>query len=1100
MTESRGSVALRRRLLVVVALCCLASRQVRSASPVAELAPGDSRREQAAATEGLRYHIRIASGQAADLMLRQLDGLVELRVSGDTNATATEGPSPEGRRSDALVLWTDAGRSARIDATLLAAKAHDADSHWLISVVSRHGATRAGGATFEISLSPARSASDVDRHRATAVEAYAEAETLRKSKDRNAASRARADYDRAAREWQQGQDGCAVRRAYIGAARFENSLGNYAPARELAAKAVAAECANEIAEQAQAAKTLGMASGYLGDFSAAAAADEQAIDLYRRTGDLFSQGVTFGNLSAVYRELGATDKALEAAGEALRLASATGDDDGVVFSRESVAAIHLARGELGEALQTYRQTLKDLEATRYPMIEGQAWNDIGIVYHRLGDYGQALRAYAKAESVWAATDNRSGMAETAINEGEARLHEGKRALAAAAFMRALRIARADGFKSHEVHALRGLGACATEAGHWPEARSKLESSRDRAHQIGEVAAEGYAVRALGDLASRQRHFNEARREYQRAVELAWDAADLDGEAASLASLARADGELGELSLAKDAIERSLAIIETQRSHIGDPALRTSYFASARAYHELYIDILFRLDARSPTRDGAAGTLAAAERARTRMLQDMLAERAIAIDSQVDTGLAAAERAAEERLRTAAYQLARQSHVADAATRASLQSAVDTASRELDEARGRIRSTSPQYAELKDPQPLTSEELQNQLLDEDTALLEYWLGARRSYLWVATRHSLRVVKLPARSAIEPVADELRRRLLAREMTGGIEALAIRDAQSTAALHRLGKKLGYLALADALRGVTARNLVVVADGGLQLLPFGALVPPGSEQELRIHENLSYLPSLLTLRSLRRLPAAKRLPTLAVFADPVFRADDARIGAHRRAVPDERPRDLAATREAGSFDIAALPRLPYSRSEAQAIGAFLPAASTWLALDFAASRAAALTADWQRFSIVHFAAHTLIDLQNPELSGIVLSLYDRDGRPQDGFVRMNDIYNLNIPADLIVLSACDSGVGKSMSTEGIFSLSRAFFYAGAHRVLASLWAVDDRAAAAFMTDFYRALLVDKSLPAEALRSAQEKMSRDPRWSAAYYWAGFVLQGDWR
>ena len=267
-------------------------------------------------------------------------------------------------------------------------------------------------------------------------------------------------------------------------------------------------------------------------------------------------------------------------------------------------------------------------------------------------------------------------------------------------------------------------------------------------------------------------------------------------------------------------------------------------------------------------------------------------------------------------------------------------------------------------------------------------------------------------------------------------------------------------------------------------LQRLHLRAGLFPGEDAR----RDFVYLPSIATLRWLRA-PAntARHTMRLAVVADPVFRIDAA-------------PERGGGTREAAEIDIRSLARLPNSRREAQSIAALLPKEQSWLAMDYAASRDTVLTTDWRQFSIVHFAAHSIVDLRQPELSGIVLSLYNKDGKSQDGFLRINDIYNLDMPADLVVLSACESGIGKTLRSEGSFSLARAFFYAGAPRVIASLWAVDDRATAKFMVLFYRALLVQGKSASAALRAAQQALARDPRWHAAYYWAGVVLQGDWR
>jgi len=249
---------------------------------------------------------------------------------------------------------------------------------------------------------------------------------------------------------------------------------------------------------------------------------------------------------------------------------------------------------------------------------------------------------------------------------------------------------------------------------------------------------------------------------------------------------------------------------------------------------------------------------------------------------------------------------------------------------------------------------------------------------------------------------------------------------------------------------------------------------------------------VPSLASLQELRRRPRAPAGQAFAVFADPVFRADDDRL-------PSPAPAADAAPALRAAVDQRELPRLRQTRRDAKIIAGLSGDAMPWIATDFQASRRAVLDADWSRFAGVHFATHALIDLRNPELSGIVLSLYDAQGRPDDGFVRIGDLYHLNMPVDLVVLSMCDSAGGDSPGSEGVFSLARAFFHAGARRVVATLWPVDDRASAAFMQAFYTALLRDRLAPEQALLVAQATLRDSERWHAPAYWAAFVLQGDW-
>src|SRR6185369_9451731 len=231
----------------------------------------------------------------------------------------------------------------------------------------------------------------------------------------------------------------------------------------------------------------------------------------------------------------------------------------------------------------------------------------------------------------------------------------------------------------------------------------------------------------------------------------------------------------------------------------------------------------------------------------------------------------------------------------------------------------------------------------------------------------------------------------------------------------------------------------------------------------------------------------------------ADPVFSKDDPRVAVSgkRRATTVEDTSLMANTkRSATESGLADLVRLRFSRLEANEITRLAADKMKLEALDFAASRALAASAEVGQYRIVHFATHGLINNEHPELSGVVLSLVDEQGHPQNGFLRLYDIYNLKLSADLVVLSACQTALGKEIRGEGIVGLTRGFMYAGAPRVVASLWRIDDRATAELMKRFYGAMFGDGLTPAQALRAAQISMWKDKRWQSPYYWAAFTLQ----
>jgi CHAT domain-containing protein len=233
----------------------------------------------------------------------------------------------------------------------------------------------------------------------------------------------------------------------------------------------------------------------------------------------------------------------------------------------------------------------------------------------------------------------------------------------------------------------------------------------------------------------------------------------------------------------------------------------------------------------------------------------------------------------------------------------------------------------------------------------------------------------------------------------------------------------------------------------------------------------------------------------------ADPVFSRDDSRVshpGVALQASTQALPSDvLRSAEESGLKDFV---RLRFSRAEADAISALVTDSQRLEAVDFVANLATARSADLSQYRILHFATHGLINSQHPELSGIVLSLVDQNGEPQDGFLRLGEIYGLRLNADLVVLSACQTALGKEIKGEGLIGLTRGFMFAGVPRVVASLWRIDDRATAELMTRFYRGMLKDGLRPAAALRAAQVSFWQDKRWTAPHYWAAFTIEGEWK
>ncbi|HEU4386357.1 MAG TPA: CHAT domain-containing protein, partial [Blastocatellia bacterium] len=429
----------------------------------------------------------------------------------------------------------------------------------------------------------------------------------------------------------------------------------------------------------------------------------------------------------------------------------------------------------------------------------------------------------------------------------------------------------------------------------------------------------------------------------------------------------------------------------------------------------------------------------------------------------------------------------------------------------------IRTADPQYANLREGLPLAPTDIQ-QLLDDETVLLEYAFSDQRGYVFAVTRSSIQSYALATREQVEKAAALVRRMLTAHEPPKAGEnasSYLSRLRDSAAGFQQAVLELSRIVLGPIKRPLGANRLLIVADGPLQYLPFEILATPAPNQPtageyspLLLQNEIVYLPSASTAALLRN-DRGPKMKSVAVLADPVFDSDDERlpISSRRqdskasRRLPGELTQALRDVGDVGDKDAEiSLERLRYTAQEADSITATAPAGSWMKAVGFKANRATALSNELSQYRIVHFATHGILNDEHPGLSGIVLSLVDEHGWPENGFLRLGEIYGLNLPVDLVVLSACKTGLGKQVRGEGLIGLTRAFMYAGSARVVASLWKVDDEATAELMKRFYRNLLGKKMPAASALRKAKIELSGIERWRMPYYWAGFILQGDWK
>jgi len=898
--------------------------------------------------------------------------------------------------------------------------------------------------------------------------------------------------------------------------------------------------------EAKVLNSLGSAYHHRGDVSRSLDFCQQALALWRNLGDPRGQAVTLQSLGFTYSAIVDHEKALDSFNQALELWSAVADRRGQALTLLGLGKVHSLIGEKQRALNLYGQAkpLMDAMGDRYWQVG--LVHGLASIYDELGEKRRALEYYQQALYLDRTVSSREGEAADLWKIGRVYFSLGNRTKALNCLQLALKAFIALKKEIGESIALRDIGAIYSSLGKQKEALEYLSralglnqkggSKRQRATTLNDI---GYVHWKLGDE-------QRALAYYQQALSLHREVSNSFGESQTLYNLAALERRRCNLAIARSHLEAALNVVESLRGKVISHELRSSYFASERHRYDFYIDLLMQMHRQNPEHEIAAAALQASERGRARSLLESLAESQAAIRQGVqpvllqrESSLRRALNAKEDR------RLKLFGGKAHEVALTAIDKEIVELTREYQELQAEIKADSPRYAALLQPQPLTLPQIQQQVVDEDSLLLEYALGDEHSYLWAVTPTTMTTHELPPRNEVEEAAHRVRELLTARQPKPREtpKQYMARISEADQQYWKEAAAFSLTLLGPVADQLATKRLLIVAEGALQYLPFGALPKPERESKgarametsaverhaftpLIVDHEIVNLPSASTLAVLRGEFRNREIPmkAVAVLADPVFEADDPRLGRRltknsngTRTSPSSggtgvRGRSAStppsdtyslhrALRDVGvSPDGLGIPRLLSSRKEAEDIIGMVAQGAGMKATDFEANRATATNPSLGQYRIVHFATHGLLNSEHPERSGLVLSLIDEQRQPQDGFLRLNDIYNLNLPADLVVLSACNTALGKEVRGEGLIGIVRGFMYAGAARVVASLWKVEDEATAELMKRFYQQMLQHGLKPAAALRAAQTDMRQQKRWSSPYYWAGFVLQGEWK
>lgn len=832
---------------------------------------------------------------------------------------------------------------------------------------------------------------------------------------------------------------------------------------------------------------------------------------------------------------------LRTAQEALALWQSVNHKWGIAKSYVAIGEYQFAQNNLTEATQGYEAALNLWRELNLASEQAEALINLGFIEHRKGAWQNVFAFLTQAQDLLDEAAEPYKMGQINAGLAAAFVESGLPEIGLTKYLQALENYRRTENPRAVIAMVFGIGKTYYILGDYAEAQMNLQRALTDADSIKEVKVaalcndflgrtfgamnnqtvalryfevalelytkaaskmEAARVRALmGQVYQQQGNVQQARADYRQALNTFRALSDQVNESATLYALGSLELQQRNLNVAEDYLRQSIDITENVRRVSTSRDLTAAFSVTVHERYENYIECLMLKHQAEPAQGSAVRAFETSEMARGRSLAELL--RATETIPGIDPQLAAQEKALRQSLR------AKEDYKVTLLSRAYTKEEFDTleAERRRLEAEYKqisetIRARYPSYEQISTPRRWDLRQIQEQIIaDDETMLLEYSLASDKSYVWAVTRESIKSFNLSSRALIDDAARKVYK-MFAAPPGPDIEK------ELTAAVQELSR----MVLSPVAAELNKHRIIVVADGALHYIPFQILTTASADGEMLVaNYEIINAPSASILGELRK-EAIQRRPTkiLAAFGDPVFASDYAQ---RKDATGSEQSPNLPAMEIAplqnalrdielngDSFDPSVLKPLFYAKRELANLRDAAPRGETFVASGFAASREQLRSTDLTQYAILHFATHGLLDPVRPENSGLVLSTVNREGKAQNGFLGLQDIYGLRAPVDLVVLSACQTALGKDVRGEGLLGLTRGFMYAGASSVVASLWKVDDEATSELMRQFYTNMLSNGMTPAAALRAAQNSIRQRPEWRAPYYWAGFTLQGEFR
>lgn len=786
-----------------------------------------------------------------------------------------------------------------------------------------------------------------------------------------------------------------------------------------------------------------------------------ALECYRAEKDRQGESRMLNSVGVAQKTLGEIDLAEKSYREALRLAKEGKFHEEQADVLLNLGIMHREQRDLWAALEFAEGSLAQWRKTDRRDKEVEALNYLSLIYSDLGKPQQAMSYLKQAEDLLKYINDLSLRGQTLTRLSGLYEKSGYSGLALVYAQRALGYRKKAGSSRGVAVTLTSIGAILEAKGDLSQARRYQEEALGIFRQIQDIPGEATALINIGYLLIADNP-SAAIERLEQGLLLARQHSLKELEFVALYGLARAERARGNPIAAIHRAKASLEVADTLDDWLSEDAPKTASEAARQGCHKLLIDLLIKSPAIYTSQADLAEAFEASDRRRQRTLRN-------AQPSRVKKGLL---RRSDQNLVEELEDLNREIYRIEG-ERLRENARIDD---ELDILVEKRRTLETQMLQKQTSEStdlsasLVSLSQTQQMLDADTILLQYELGRSRSFLWRITSNSAEVYELPPRLEIEESA---------RRFQGWLSESWAEKSRKKAEVE--GQRLSRMLLAPVAGKLQARRIVIVPDGALHYVSFAALPDPSKVKSvwsnpwpvpLIARHVISIVPSVSFVKAVRSEVSRRKRPerTLAVFADPQF--------------VDKQVRQLK-----------------YSKVEAERILALVPRERRFEAQGSRATRTLFVSGFLRGYRLIHLATHAWNHPEHPELATILLSQKDEKGQHIDGNLRRQEIEALQIPADLVVLSGCETALGNEVEGEGLLGLSQGFFSAGAARVMASLWKVSDRSTADFMEQFYKAhLLADGQPPSEALRAAQLWMAQETGWGSPYYWAGFQIQGEWQ